>query len=296
MKLRYYLQAMAYCTVVLGAPMAGAEDVSYQGEQRLRSMEMRLKSLETAGNEVNLAGYSGCDTNCGDGCDSCGSGVACGSGCCGSNWLRPCCPIAQFDTEFLLFTVSDSEAESNDGQNDFNAGLRLAYTRVNEQGQIFRVRYFNFGSTLEGGGNRYEMETIDTEIGRRFTLGGGLKGEFTAGIRYAAFDERNGHNYDTTLGPLLAAQIRGRKFFRGTSFVGARHSWQFGDSDFDDPDVPGTFTITEVQLGLEWQREIGLGTLVLRSALEAQYWSGVQEADTEDIGLLGSATSFGLAY
>jgi len=298
MKLRQYLQAVAYCTVVLGAPLAVAEDVTYsQGEQRIRDLETRLNSLENAGNTVNLAGYSGCDTNCGDGCDSCGSGVDCGSSCGSSNWLRPCCPISQFDTELLLFAVSDSEAEFGDGQNDFNGGLRMTYSKVNQQGQIFRVRYFNFGSTLEGGGNRIEMETIDTEFGRRFTLGGGLQGEFTGGIRYASFNERNDLDYDTTFGPLVSLQLRGRKFLRGTSFVNLRHSWQFGDaSNNGGADIPGTFTISEVQFGLEWQRQSRLGTLVFRTALEAQNWSGIQEDDSEDIGLYGTSTSFGLVF
>jgi len=300
MKLQQYLQAMAYCTIVLGAPLAGATDVGYSGGvQRLRDLELRVDSLESASyNGVSLTGYNGCDTDCGDGCDSsCGASVNCGSSAGKrSSWLRPC-PQAQFDTELLLFAASDSEAEAGDTQNDFNAGLRLTYSRVNEQGQIFRVRYFNFGTTLEGGGNRYEMEEIDTEIGRRFTLGGGLRGEFTGGIRYAAFNERNNLDYDTTFGPLVSMQLRGRRFLRGTSFVNLRHSWQFGDaSDNGGVDTPGTFKISEVQFGLEWKRQSRLGTLVLRSAVEAQYWSGIQEADTEDIGLYGSATSFGLVF
>ncbi|NOY40773.1 MAG: hypothetical protein GXP26_02900 [Planctomycetes bacterium] len=233
-----------------------------------------------------------------DGCVSCGSGVGCGSGCGRSpNWLRPY-TTAQFDAELLLFAVSDSEAEVNDTQNNLNAGFRLTFNRVNEQGQIFRVRYFNFASTLEGGGNRYEMEEIDTEIGRRFTLGGGLQGEFTGGIRFADFDERNGLDYDATFGPLVGLQLRGRKLrlLRCTSFANMRHSWQFGNGGVSGVDAPGTFNISEVQLGLEWRRQSRLGTLVLRTALEAQYWSGVQDDDTEDIGLYGSATSFGLAF
>lgn len=301
MNIERFLQVAVFSAAVLGAQMACAADVGYtSGEQRLRELELRLGELETAGyGGVNLAGFNGSNTNCGDGCDSCGSGVGCGSSCGRkTSWLCPC-PTTQFDAELLLFAVSDSEAEFGDGQDDFNAGLRLTYSRVNEQGRILRVRYFNFGSTLEGGGNRYEMETIDTEIGRRFTLGGGLKGEFTGGVRYAAFEERNDLDYDNTFGPLVSMQLRGRKFLRGTSFVNLRHSWQFGDaSDNGDADVGGTFKISEVQLGLEWRRagRQGRGTWVFRTALEAQNWSGIQESDTEDIGLYGTSSSFGLAF
>jgi len=293
MKLRLYVQAAVYSTIMLCAPFANAEDVGYSNaEQRIRDLETRINSLESAGNAVNLAAYNGCDS----GGDCCGSSRS--SSCCNrsSNWLRPCCPISQFDTEFLLFAVNNSENELGDTQNDFNAGLRLTYSRVNQQGRIFRVRYFNFGSTLEGGGNRFEMETLDTEVGRRFTLGGGLKGEFTAGVRFAAFNERNNLDYDATFGPLVGLQLRGREFLRGTSFVNLRHSWQFGDSNDGGVDVPGTFKISEVQFGLEWRRAGNLGTWVFRSALEAQHWSGLQDEDTEDIGLYGTSSSFGLMF
>jgi len=293
MKLRLYIQAAAYSTIVLCAPMTSASDVDYSSaEQRIHDLETRINSLESAGNAVNLAAYSGCDS----GGDCCGSSRSSSCRNRSSSWLRPCCPISQFDTEFLLFAVNNSENEIGDTQNDFNGGLRLTYSKVNQQGQIFRVRYFNFGSTLEGGGNRIEMETIDTEIGRRFTLGGGLKGEFTGGVRYASFDERNNLSYDTTLGPLVSLQLRGRKFLRGTSFVNLRHSWQFGDGNDGGVDVPGTFKISEVQFGLEWRRASRLGTMVFRTALEAQNWNGVQDEDTEDIGLYGTSSSFGLVF
>jgi len=300
MNFERFLQVTVFSAAVLGAQMASAADVGYtRGEQRIRDLELRLNSLEMADyNGVSLAGYSGCDSCCDEGCDSCGSGDGCGSRCRGrTSWLRPC-PTSQFDAEFLLLAVSNSEATSSDSQDDFNAGLRLTYSRVNEQGRIFRVRYFNFGSTLEGGGDRIELEKIDTEIGRRFTLGGGLQGEFTAGIRFADFNERLDLDYDTTLGPLVGMQLRGREFLRGTSFVNLRHSWQFGNgsSSGSSSDAPGTFEISEVQLGLEWQRPVRMGTLVLRTALEAQYWSGVSDGDSEDLGLYGTSSSFGLAF
>jgi len=294
MKLRLYIQAAAYSTIVLCAPMTSAADVDYsRAEQRIRDLELRINSLESAGNEVNLAAYSGCDSSGGDCCGSSRS-----SSCSNrrSSWLRPCCPISQFDTEFLLFAVSSSEASANDSQNDFNAGLRMTYSRVNQQGQIFRVRYFNFGSTLEGGSDRIEMETIDTEIGRRFTLGGGLRGEFTGGVRYASFEDRGDFSYDTTFGPLVSLQLRGRKFLRGTSFANLRHSWQFGDDDRNGVDVPGTFNISEVQFGLEWRRASRLGTMVFRTALEAQSWSEVLDEGSGDLGLYGTSSSFGLAF
>jgi len=243
---------------------------------------------------VSLAGYSGCDSSCDS---SCGSGVSCGSSCSRkTSWLRPC-PTSRFHAEVLFLAASNSEAQVEHSQNDFNPGLRLTYDRVNECGRIFRIRYFNFGTTTEANFSRYELETIDTEIGRRFTLGGGLKGEFTGGVRYAAFSERGELDYDTTFGPLVGLQLRGRKFLNGTSFVNLRHSWQFGDgSDDGAPDAPGYFEISEVQFGLEWLHQSRIGTLVFRSALEAQSWSAPQDSDSENLGLYGTSTSVGLVF
>ncbi len=299
MKLRIYVQAAVYCTVVLGASLANAADVNFSNEeQRFRELEKRINSLETAKfDAVSYTGNVEYNGNSGQGCASCGSNVGCKTGCVADScWVRPC-PTSQVDVELLLFAVSDSEAEVRDTQNDLQAGIRLTYSRVSERGKIFRIRYFNFGSTLEGGFNRYEMNEIDTEIGRRFTLAGGLQGEFTAGIRFAAFTERQNLDYDSSFGPLVGVQFRGRKFFGGTSYVSLRHSWQFGDaSNNGGPDARGTFSISEAQLGLEWNRSSRYGMLVVRAALEAQQWTGIQEADTEDIGLIGSALSVGLAY
>ena len=295
MKLRLYLQVAVYSTVVFSAQLASATDLGYTNtDQRFRDLELRIDSLEAARSAVNLAAFNGCDTNCGDGCDSCGSGVSCKSSCGGSCcWLRPC-PTAQIDAELLLFTVGHSEA-STDSQDDLNAGFRLTYGRVNEQGQIFRVRYFHFHVDTEA--DRLEMDMIDTEIGRRFTLGGGLKGEVTAGLRIAPFHEDGDMDYDASFGPLVGVQLRGRKLLRGTSYANLRHSWQYGDArDGGNPRRPGTFNISELQFGLEWKRPVNMGTLVLRTAIEAQYWGGVADAQTEDYGLIGSATSVGLAY
>jgi len=297
MKLRKFLQAVAYSTAVLGTTLAGAADISYtDGEQRLRDLELRVDSLETFGNKgvnlvngVSLAGYSGCDS-------SCGSGVACGSSCSRkSSWQRPC-PTSRFDVEVLFFAASNSGAAVQHSQNDFNPGLRLTYDQVNECGRIFRVRYFNFGTTTEANFSRYELETIDTEIGRRFTLGS-MRGEFTGGVRYAAFSERGFLDYDTTFGPLVGMQFRGRKFLNGTSFVSMRHSWQFGEaSDNGALDAPGYFEISEVQVGLEWLHQSRFGTLVFRSALEAQSWSAPQDSDSENLGLYGTTSSVGLVF
>ncbi len=299
MKLRLYLQAAVYCTVVLGASLANAADVNFSNEeQRFRELEKRINSLETAKFDAisytdssrhganHVANHSGA---------SCGASpsAACRSGSC---WLHPR-PTAQFDAELVLLTASNSEAQVSHSQNNVKAGFRLAYTRVNERGNIFRVRYFNFGINTEANASRYDLEMVDTEIGRRFTLGGGLHGEFTAGVRYASYNERNELMYNSTFGPLVGVQLRGQKFLRGTSFVNLRHSLQFGDGfDFQNAATPGTFSITEVQLGLEWRRPCRMGMLVVRTALEAQYWGGVQDNDSEDLGLIGSATSIGLAY
>ncbi len=287
MNLRYSLQATVFCVVGLGVSLANATDVGYSNaDQRLRELEQRLASLEQATDSVNLACYA---DGCGDGEESCGSVAGCAPVSGG------CCSTSQFNADLLLFAVNNSENEVGDTQNDLQAGLRLTYDRVNSQGQIFRLRYFNFGSTLEGGGNRIEMETFDTEIGRQFCLGG-LNGEVTAGIRWASFDERNDLDYDSTFGPLIGVRLKGRQILGATSYVSLRHSWQFGQGSDGGADVPGTFSISEAQLGLEWNRCTRFGNTVFRTAFETQYWSGLQDGDSEDIGLIGFTSGIGLTF
>jgi hypothetical protein len=268
--------SIAVCSVALiCAPIANAEELN----NTIRELEMRINALESVDyHESNDSDY-----------DSYGTCVD------SANWLSPSCPLVELDAEFLLLRASDSEAEVNDGTDNFNAGVRLTYSRVNQSGQIIRLRYFNLNSPLTGGTNRYEMNEVDAEIGRRFTLGGGLQGEFTAGVRWASFEEINALDYDNSLGALVGIQLRGREFLNGTSFVNLRHSWQFGNaSDSGAPSLPGTFNISELQFGLEWQRSTRFGELVFRPAFESQYWSGVQDSDTEDIGLYGASLGFGL--
>jgi hypothetical protein len=320
MKLRQYVQAVAYCTVVLGAPLAGAADVDYtSAEQRLRDLELRLNSLETASyNEPSgNAGCDACGSNCGDGCNSCGSGVGCGSGCdsgcggCGGNgaWLCPD-PSCYFLADLLFFQANSGDLNI-DGirtQNSGQPATRFTFGRLNSNGRSFRIRYFNYDHTLDtdpnfGVAGRLNMETLDFELGRRFTLGGRLRGEFNGGIRWTqlqAFSPIpfNGGgtetilNYDHALGPVVGLNLRGRQVLRGESFLNLRQAWMFGTGISFGDIAPGTFTISEVQFGLQWERQVRMGTLIARTMFEAQSWNDGYHGS---IGLVGGGFGFGLA-
>ena len=307
MKLQRYLQAAACCTVVFGATLASAADIDYtSAEQRLRDLELRLNSLETASyNEPGCASNDACGSNCGDGCQSCGSAVGCGSGCggCGGNsgWLCPD-PANYFLADLLIFQVNSGNLDVNRTQNSGDAAYRFTFGHLNSKGRSFRIRYFNYDHTLDSSGgtpNRLNMETLDFEVGRRFTLGGHLRGEVNGGVRMAQFQMFNSgspfFDYDHPLGPVVGLNLRGRELLRGESFLNLRQAWMFGTLDDHGnfgTSAPGTFTISEVQFGLVWNRQVRMGTLVARTMVEAQSWD---DGFNGQIGLIGGGFGIGLA-
>jgi hypothetical protein len=314
MMLRPYLQAIAYSTVVLGVPLATAADVDYtSAEQRLHDLELRLNSLETASyNEPSCkADCDACGSNCGDGCggdcDSCGCGDGCGDGCCdSSNWLCPC-KACIFNADLLFFQVNNGNLDPGapNTQNTGDAAYRFTLGRLNDNGRSIRVRYFNYNHDLDPIGaatGQLNMETLDLEAGRRFTLGGNWRGEINGGLRWAQLQQLSDFgggvtpalNYDSVGGPVVGLHLRGRKILRGESFINLRHAWLFGKGEtaFGQGERQGTFTISELQFGLEWNRQVRFGTLVARTMLEAQSWDDGRHGN---IGLIGGGFGLGLA-
>jgi hypothetical protein len=260
------------------------EMVSYQQfnsmEQRLAAMEARLASYDEAATA----------TTSNNGGNGCGCGSSCGGDCCGGCndcWCHPSCGLT-FTSELLFLRAHDSEA--NDDGDDFETASRNTFGCIDACGREWRVRYFEYSTDLRDS-DYVQLEYIDTEYAGRFTLGCNWRGELSGGIRWAQYDEQGDLAYSDTFGPVLGAMLYGPCVCGYETFASLRNSWQFG-SAFDSD--RGTFSVTEVQLGVQYNYCLCGGNGFVRGVLEADKWEGVFEEDTQDLGLFGFGVAIGL--
>lgn len=270
-------------------------------EQRLRDMELRLASVETASccEAADDCCGNGCGNGCGTGCcDCCGNGgCGCGSACCGGgcgcidNWCCVC-PGITFLSEVIFLRSYDSEPNSSQDA-EFETGSRWEIGYMNECGRSWRVRYFEFADPDFDGNNYLHLEYLDLEYAGRFTLGCNWRGELSGGLRWAQVDDEGDNLYEDTIGLVMGAQLRGPCFFGLESYGIIRQSYQYGHEQRATNDF-GTFGISEMQLGLEYQTCFMGGIGFARSFLEAQSWQGIEDNDSEDAGLFGFGFSLGI--
>lgn len=264
-------------------------------EQRLRDMEVRMVSVETASCCEGLAGDccgNGCDASCGNGCGV-GCGSACGNGCGGyiDNWCCVC-PGVTFLSEILFLRSYDSEPDSSQDAT-YETGSRYEIGYMNACGRSWRVRYFEFADPDFDGPDYLHLEYLDIEYAGRFTLGCNWRGELSGGLRWAQYDQQDSNLYDDTIGLVMGAQLRGPCFFGLESYGLFRQSYQYGHEKRAEGDF-GTFGISEMQLGLEYQTCFLGGIGFARSFLEAQSWQGPEDDDSEDVGLFGFGFALGI--
>ncbi len=208
-----------------------------------------------------------------------------------------------------LIFMRPYQTEGQTPDYDFEATPRLWLGWQRADGLGIRARWFEYDGTSNLPTaiiNDLNMVTIDLELTDTFTLGSKWEGLFSGGFRYAHYEEVTAANpgptdflevdsaYGLVLGVELYRHLRNNIYLFGL----ARGSAMYGKDVFDhgavDQDV--TFFITELQGGAEYRREIcGTTYLFARAAVESQYWAGVSDNDTEDIGLLGFYFSLGLA-
>jgi len=273
------LRESLYQALIQDAPQQNDVDmVSYQQfnsmEQRLAMMEARMASVETVGYafQDEAVAADGCGSACGD--------------CCGCNdcWCNTCCGYT-FDAELLFLRAQDSEADVSG--DDYDTASRWTAGYTNNCGREWRVRYFEYATEVDDD-DYLQMEYIDAEYAGRFTLGCNWRGELSGGVRWAQYDEEDELQYSDTIGPVLGALIYGPRVWNTDVFASLRNSWQYG-SAFDED--YGTFSVTEVQLGAQYNYCVCGGNGFLRGLFEVQRWEGVYQGDSQDVGLFG----FGLA-
>ena len=130
-------------------------------------------------------------------CDSCDDGccASCDAGRC-RTWVG--------GSELVFLRPHASEPyDSSSGE--LQAGSRWTLGRMNNSGQTWRVRYFEFQYDDFDSGS-LQQEPIDAEYAGRFELGCNWRGEIAAGLRHAQYseiafrDKDDNSEYDATIG------------------------------------------------------------------------------------------------
>lgn len=250
----------------------------------LADVRARLALVE--GGEVVQAGYN-----------SSASGGS-GSRCCRNCWCNPCDGVV-FDAQLVWLRPQGSEPDET-ADNRFKTGSRYTIGWMNSCGRSFRVRYFEFGYgpwDNEADQGFLQQEMIDLEYAGRFRLGSNLLGEVSGGMRWTEYEDHD-LKYSDTIGPVVGIEIRTQCWCNVALYGLLRQSYQFGSGYVKDEDPPptglGSYGITELQFGLEYQRCVCGGTGFFRTLFETQRWTGVEDNDTEDVGLIGFGFAAGI--
>ncbi len=218
----------------------------------------------------------------------CRTGIPC-------DWLTPCGGWSfEFQNAWLRLQSADADLASG---TEFDSGNRYILGHTNDRGNSWRLRYFNYFT--EGLNNDYKLEYIDFEHARRFTLGGSVYGELSAGLRWAEYFEsfRTDLFYSDSIGPMVAAEIRGLSLASLDFYVSGRHSIQFGEPIGNQSGNRfGSFSISELQLGAMKDLSILGHPTFVKGFVESQYWVGMADGGRENIGLIGLGVALGTTF
>ena len=282
---RTLLGALA-CLVATAASAQHAQLVSHMQfaelqqdfDAELGQLKARLASLEE-GDMAVLQKDAGC--------------------CCCDCWCNPCCGWTG-SAEIVFLRPHDSLPDTISGT-DLQTGTRITLAHMNDCGRSWRVRYLHYHNDAwdlgNGAGETLTINVWDIEYAARFELGCNWRGEIAAGLRHAEFDDNsdpaNATSYDSTIGPVISAEVRNELWCDVDIFALYRRSQQFGtDENSDDL---GTFGITEIQVGAEVTRCVAGNDLFIRGFIEAQEWAGIEDGASDDLGLIGLGFAVGLA-
>ena len=192
--------------------------------------------------------------------------------------------------EVVWLRYQDSEPDSN--VNEFQTGSRDTLGYMGQGDASFEYGISRRRSWAE----RipfWSFETLDIEYAARFRLGCNWRGDLSLGVRDASFREGGENEYDDTFGPLIGVHLETDVLNCLTLYGNARYSHQFGE--VEDGDL-GSFSITEVQLGIQADCCTQCGIAFVRTFWNVQQWAGVDDNDSEDGGLIGGGIALGLTH
>ena len=195
--------------------------------------------------------------------------------------------------EMMWFRPHATDPLTSGLGNRWSDASRLTIGYLNDSGEEIRVRLFEWATDAGTTTNQAtDLWYFDTEYAGRFNLGHNWDGELSLGARFAEFREEEGTSYNNSLGPVIGMHLKSRPILGQARLVGsARYAHQFGkgirNEGLFDVERASSFSISELQVGLELSHETGFGHIDVRPFFEAQNWAGDYDGSDEDFGLIG---------
>lgn len=225
-------------------------------------------------------------------------------GCCES--CSPCCQSSGGGPYFLaeLIVARPHATENAFGGQPFdpNYGYRVTLGWAAEGGLGGRVRWLDFENTRPRGANRDGLDLLALDL--EATLSPHICDRFhvllVGGFRFSNaefFSNANANNPTSRIrdavGPTLGIEV-GYDIGRGLGVFASGHTaFLFGD-DIRQNARDSMFNWSEIQVGLQYARNMGGFTTFVRGGVEAHRFEGVP-FDTQDIGLFGYFIGLGIS-
>lgn len=302
MKISIYCAILAVAVALaasLGMRPAHAQDVQFtslshvssvvaEQEARIHQLEAQLVSLSRLVETSGMAGDGGCadKSTCDDGC--------CDDGCCG-------CGGAFGSAEILFLKPFQSEGIYSDF--NYRTGYRVAGGYQRSDGLGLRVSYFDY-SQASGLGEFVDISAIDFELTSSINMGCNWNVVVGGGLRYldyhSGFTAPPDPDSAATFagyGPTVSAELTCRVSDRLSLFTRVRESIVLADGlqvNYDNDYQDTTGNVFEIQLGVQLNRDWNGATLFARAAWEAQFYTSMDDADSESLALMGGVASIGL--
>jgi hypothetical protein len=284
--------------------------------------------------DTGFCGAASCDASCSvcnDACNSCCESGNLGAGLRAGSWGG----FAEAEVLFLRYHRDDGVRigvdPGEEGEFDFEPGMRYTVGMISPGGLGFRGRFFEYDrfeaieNAGEGDGLGIDTFNVDLEVFDTMILNDAWATEVSAGARYNEFREDMIDVGEVDfrsvrfegLGLVAGLELR-RLIGLGHLYARVRGAVVQGDKDvlnFDGGPPPNqnlrlfdtTHAVTEIAWGYEANFQLGGVTLFARSGVEWQNWSnfsnhfdfitGEEFFDgAGDIGFAGFTVSGGVTY
>jgi hypothetical protein len=275
----YFLRKLACAACVAVVALTGsaalAQEIQLASTSEMNNVYARLAELESRVASSNIATKGGDMVD--ECCDPCRAGCVAGA-------------------ELLFLRPYESDGDFTDF--DYEDGYRFWLGWQSATGLGARIRYFDLEA--EEGTDVFEVSAVDFEAFDTVHIGCYWDLNIGAGLRYLDlqanenalldFDEING------VGPVVSAELTRHFGSRGwAAYAIVRESIIVGDGAHDGLIVDDlTVSVSEIQLGLQHQREWRRGGLLFgRIGWESQYYHDIMDGDAS-AALMGVAFSAGI--